>query len=370
VKTPLLFLLSSVLIFVGCSSAEKIGERKPDSLEAGQNVRVQNYLSQKIEFEKCDEPHRLYLERKMPLFSPEYLRGDTVQSPDKIPVQCIQVAQSLHEGTYAICDHENDKPKISLVKPCQTESYVNLIYNAYHDVMDCFNLDPKEMFYQIMIESGFHVNAINRTGFDSGLAQFTSLGIKRVESIVNNTQRILLESSRPSCQRISSVVGHFDVNGSDLKNRCVMIAFPANPYRSMMFAYLHTKLDTISLDDMLAGIPEIRDALTERIRRQLLYLSYNRGMTGLRNLLTGYVSGRNYFHQKITESDLDLGKNLTAVKSVLNTHPEKRSLLLKAKVVNLSFAEYAVINNVTYLSEMAAARDYVERYLGNSCGEF
>jgi hypothetical protein len=236
--------------------------------------------------------------------------------------------------------------------------------------MDCFNLDPKEMFYQIMIESGFHVNAINRTGFDSGLAQFTALGIKRVESIVNNTQRILLESSRPSCQRISSVVGHFDINGSALKNRCVMIAFPANPYRSMMFAYLHTKLDMMSLDEMLAGIPEIRDALTEKIRRQLLYLSYNRGMTGLKNLLNGYISGRNYFRQKITEADLDLGKNLTDVKNVLNSHPEKRSLLLKAKVVNLSFAEYAVIKNVTYLSEMAAARDYVERYLGNSCGEF
>lgn len=368
-KTLAINVLMASVIF-SCAQSPVSPSRMPDSVKPNADERVQNFLSQKIEFEKCEEPHRMYLERKMNLFSPEYLRGDTVQSSSKLPVQCIQLAQANHRGTYAVCEKEFDKPKISYVKPCRTEAYVNLTYNAYHDVMDCFNLDPREMFYQIMIESGFHPNAINRTGFDSGLAQFTGNGIKRVENVVNNTQRILLESSRPSCQRVASIVGHFDLNSSHFKNRCVMIAFPANPYRSMFFAYLHTRLDMISMEEYLVGVPEIQDALTDKIRRQFLYLSYNRGMTGFRNLLQGYIASRNYFGKKITEEDLDLGKNLTSAKMILNQEPEKRELLKRAKVVKLSFAEYAVINNAVYLSEMAAARDYVGRYLGNSCGEF
>jgi hypothetical protein len=369
VKTFAFSFCTSWLIF-GCAQSTVSPSRFPDSVKPNADERVQNFLSQKIEFEKCEQPHRLYLEKQMNLFSPEYLRGDTVQSPNKLPVQCIQVAQKNHYGAYAVCDKENDKPKISYVRPCRTEAYVNLTYNAYHDVMDCFNLDPREMFYQIMIESGFHPNAINRTGFDSGLAQFTGNGIKRVQNVVNNTQRVLLESSRPSCQRIASIVGHFDLNSASLSNRCVMIAFPANPYRSMFFAYLHTRLDMISMEEYLADVTEIQEALTDKIRRQFLYLSYNRGMTGFKTLLQGYINSRNYFRQKITESDLDLGKNLTRAKEIMNQEPEKRELLKRAKVLNLSFAEYAVINNVVYLSEMSAARDYVERYLGNSCGEF
>lgn len=368
-KRVAIFMTAASFI-LGCAQWTTSVERKPDSLQQNVDERVQRFLAQPVEFEKCEEPHRLYLEKKMNLFSPEYLRGDIVQSTNKLPIQCIQLAQRNHLGAYAICDKEYDKPKISYVRPCRTESYVNLTYNAYHDIMDCFNLDPRGMFYQIMIESGFHPNAINRTGFDSGLAQFTALGIKRVENVVNNTQRILLESSRPSCQRISSIVGHFDANSSGLSNRCVMIAFPHNPYRSMFFAYIHTRLDMQSIDGLLAEIPEIQEALTDKIRRQFLYLSYNRGMWGFKDLLKGYIASRNYFRQKITEDDLDLGRNLSRVRAILAEEPEKRALLQRAKVVNLSFAEYAVINNVVYLSEMAAARDYVERYLGNSCGEF
>jgi hypothetical protein len=237
--------------------------------------------------------------------------------------------------------------------------------------MDCFSIDPRSQFFQIMIESGFHINAINKSGFDSGMAQFTANGIKRVtaNNLVERTRRVLLESSRPSCQRISSVVGAFNADAFSVSKRCAMISLPKNPYRSMLFNYLHSMLDQLVLDGMVADFPALNSAYTEKIRRQFLFLSYNRGLTGLKRLLAGYVRSRNYFSYEITEDDLDLSKNLSRAKSILALDSEKRLQLQRSRVRNLSFAEYAVIHEAPYLSDMTDARDYVQRILGDSCGE-
>jgi hypothetical protein len=99
-------------------------------------------------------------------------------------------------------------------------------------------------------------------------------------------------------------------------------------------------------------------------------MSYNRGLTGVKRLVKGYINSRNYFEQAITEEMLDLNQNLSAVKKILKLEPEKRDILKKSNVRNLSFAEYAVIHGASYLSDMSAANDYVQQNLGNSCGEF
>lgn len=321
-------------------------------------------------FEYC-ETKRLYLEDDMEKMPAEYFEPHIHENMDSIPVKCIQFAQRNFSGHYGICAGQEDRPRISKLKPCMTRNYTMLSYNAYHDVMDCFNLNPRDFYLQIMIESGFHINAINRTGFDSGMSQFTANGIKKVtaNNMVERTRRILLESSRPSCQRVSSIVGNFNIDAFSVEKRCSMISLPKNPYRAMMFNYLHTLLDQIAIEELLSDLPEIQDALTDRIKRQFVYLAYNRGLTGLRNRVKGYIESRNYFSQAITENDLDLNKNLTGVKKILNLEPEKRDILKKAKVRNMSFAEYAVIHDATYVSDMSAASDYVERNLGNSCGD-
>ena len=128
-------------------------------------------------------------------------------------------------------------------------------------------------------------------------------------------------------------------------------------------------IDQILIEEALSDLTEIQSALSSKIKRQLVFLSYNRGLTGIRRLLKGYIESRNYFSYPISEADLDLNKNLSRVKSVLKLQPEKRELLKRSKVKNLSFAEYAVINGATYISDMAAAYDYVQQSLGNSCGE-
>lgn len=365
-KTAAIVVLS--LVLTSCAHKNLEVDRGPSSAVSTTN----NLISREVKYESCTAPHKFYIEEKMQAIPAEYFAIDRNSTQEKIPIQCIQLAQRSFVGHFAVCDNEEAKPKVSVVRPCMTEKYVNLSYNAYHDVMDCFNLDPREMYYQIMIESGFHINAINKTGFDSGISQFTANGIKRVtaNNLVERTRRVLFESSRASCQRISSIMGAFSIDAFSVKKRCSMIALPKNPYRAMMFSYLHTMLDRITLEEHLALMPEIYEALTDRIRRQLLYVSYNRGMTGLLRLLRGYIDSRQHFAHRITEEDLDLNKNLSRVKSILALEPEKRQILQKSKVRNLTFAEYAVINNAVYLSDMSAAREYVERYYGNVCGDF
>ena len=360
------------LLLTSCVHQSSNIIREPSAQNSNRDLNIDLTQLPKYQFEICTDRRNQYLESKLSQLPIEYLKIQQIEGDNRLPLQCVQLAQRSYVGHYALCNAEDEKPKVTVIKPCLSESYVSVVYNAYHDVMDCFNLDPKDMFFQIMIESGFHINAINKTGFDSGISQFTANGLKRISAnnLIERTRRLLLESSNPACQRISSVAGAFSVDSFSIKKRCSMIVLPKNPYRAMLFSYLHTMLDQISLNEKLAHMPELYDALTDRIRRQLLYLSYNRGMTGLLRLLQGYVQSRHYFSHLITEDDLDLNKNLSRVKNILALEPEKRRILQKSKIRNLSFAEYAVINNATYVSDMAAAQDYVERNLGISCGEF
>lgn len=321
-------------------------------------------------FEVCRSERKLYLEEDILRMPVEYTQDHSSEYTDFIPMKCIQFAQQNYHGSYAKCQDEESKPSSTSTRPCMTSSYVHLSYNAYHDVMDCFNLNPKEFYLQIMIESGFHINAFNKTGFDSGIAQFTGNGIKRVMSVIERTRRVLLESSRHSCQRIASIVGSFDITHFSVSNRCSMIALPKNPYRGMLFNYLHTMLDQLQMNEELANYPEIQEALTPRIRRQLVYLSYNRGMTGMKRLLSGYLDSRKKVDQVPTESDLDLNQNLQSAKKIMKLEPYKRDILKRARFKKLTFAEYAVIHGVTYVSNMVEAQDYVQRQIGDECSRF
>lgn len=327
--------------------------------------------SNRLSYEHCTAASRNYLQEAMSAMPEEYFKSHENEWTEKIPMRCVQVAQRNFSGHFASCANSNARPTTTALKPCMDQQYVTLTYNAYHDVMDCFNLNPKDSFLQIMIESGFHVNAINKTGFDSGITQFTANGIKRVmaNNLVERTRRVLLESSRPSCQRISSIVGHFNVDSFAVKNRCSMISLPENPYRAMVFNYLHTMLDQISIEQIVDDIPEIKIVMTDKIKRHLVYLAYNRGLTGVRRLLAGYLQSRKHVNHQIVSEDFELDRNLSDVKRILRLSPAKRQTLMTAKKIkNLSFAEYAVINKATYVSDMADASEYTKTILGDECG--
>ena len=365
------------LLLAQCVQKNKLVESPIERTISSQNtVLSQNSNLNRYAYEICHADRKLYLEDQLARLHSEYRMNNQSEWRQVIPLKCIQFAQRNFGGHFSRCEDENAKPQATVFRPCMTENYVQLVNNAYHDVMDCFNLDPKDYYLQIMIESGFHVNAFNKTGFDSGMAQFTGNGLRRVSTHnrIERTRRILLEHSSPSCQRIASIVGSFDITSFGIEKRCSMISLPKNPYKAMLFNYLHTMLDQIELknklDEELSSLSEFQNQFTEKIRRQLVLLAYNRGMTGIKRLLQGYINNRKKLNQIPTENDFDLSQNLSRAKKILFLEPEKRALLKKSKIKSLSFAEYAVINNATYVADIVQAQDYVRQYLSDECSRF
>ena len=365
-KTKFVFLFAAITFLLHCT-------HKPHSIitERNPSGQLSDIRPQRYAFEQCSSNSRNYLEDLILRMPEQYYRRHDEEWTQKISMSCFQFAQRNYSGGFALCANENAKPTTNAHRPCLTENYVTLSYNAYHDVMDCFNLDPKEYFLQIMIESGFHINAINKTGFDAGMAQFTANGIKKVlgNNQVARVRDHLFNSSRPSCSRISSIISDFDIESFAVENRCAMISIPQNPYRSMFFYYLHSLSDQIALQNMLQDMKELEPIMSAKLKKQLTYLAYNRGLTGTKRILLGYLQSRKLVNHDLVADDFDLEKNLTSIKKIFRLDPEKKEILRKTKKIkNLSFAEYAVIHGATYVSDMTAADQHVQRYLGNQCG--
>lgn len=346
-------------------------------VQKNKNVQSEKYENiprsiaseKKLEFPKCDNPKANYLEKQILKLPFEFLHPQENHWSKTIPLTCIQFAQKNFKGAFAYCGTEEDKPVVGAPKPCLSENYTKLVYNAYHDVKNCFNLDPKNSFLQIMIESGFHINAINRTGFDAGIGQFTKNGILRVmdRNIVSRTGRLLLESSNPACARISGAFRDIQKDAFKIEKRCSMMALPQNPYRSLVLHYLHTMRDQSDLKRLLSTRIEIEPILNDEILEHLVYMAYNRGIQGTLRLVDGYIKSRKAVGAAITSEDMNLWKNLSRARSILKEEPRKRQILKSAKIKNLTFAEYAMIHEQNYLGIMAEASEIVKARVGEGC---
>lgn len=358
----IIFLLCAMLTLIQCAHKSNEQSREPAAVTNTQK-RLPNY-------EICQQKSKMYIEDKILELPFDLLKNHNDDWDKSIPIQCIQFAQKNFRGDFAYCENENAKPKKGAPRPCLTENYTQLVYNAFHDVKNCFNLDPKNSFLQIMIESGFHINAFNKTGFDSGVAQFTKNGIHRVteRNLIDRTRKILLESSSPACQRIASTMGKLDLDSFSLEKRCSMIALPQNPYRGFLMHYLHTLRDQIFFkEQLIQKRPQLKDLLNYEMIEQLVYFAYNRGITGTLRLLDGYLDNRQKVGQVVTAEDLNLIANLSEIRSDLKRLPASREAIKKAKIKKMTFAQYAVLYDQNYLANISEARDFVRSRFGDQC---
>jgi hypothetical protein len=357
-------LIISLFFLIQC--VQKSPSREPSSLPS-EKIKKSTI---DLEFEYCHTKPKLYLEDQILRMPTDYYADHSGEWEKELPIQCIQFAQKNFKGSYAYCSHEDEKPKVGAARPCLSENYTRLVHNAYHDVKDCFNLDPRDSFLQIMIESGFHINAINKTGFDAGVSQFTKNGLLRVaeRDLIEKTRRVLLESNNPSCQRIASIVGKLDVDAFSVAKRCSMISLPENPYRGFLLHHLHAMRDQIFFKQELAKIrPEMESILTPSMIEQFVYFAYNRGIQGTLRLIDGYYKNRKAAGQTVKSSDFKMWQNLALMRSTMRREPAMREQLNKSKIKNLTFLEYAILQNQPYMANMAEARSMVRRHLQNRC---
>lgn len=326
-------------------------------------------VNEKATFQTCNSENKNYFQKNLLSLHPTFTKRNEQDWKRKIPIQCIQVAMEQFSGSYATCADGKLESK-GVRRPCLSEEYVNFVYNAYHDVKDCFSLDPKRSFLQIFVESGFHINAYNRSGKDAGIGQFTKAGIDRVgHSLVNRVYQVISESSNPSCERIASLMGSLAPDSSAVKNRCSVLTIPENPYRSLVMHYLHTLKDQQVLKDEIQKIdPEFVDLIDIEIAGQLSFLPYNRGIDLTMDLLKEYFELRKKAGQTVTRDDLNLMQNLSDARRIMKEEPRKRQILEKAMdeglLKKMSFAEFLVIKKQDYMSMISEARDYMNTRIG------
>ena len=345
--------------------------REPQSVKSKQpaSVGAVTEINAKATFQSCTAPSKNYFQKKLLSLNPTFTIRNEQQWTKKIPIQCIQVAMEQFPGHYATCTN-GARQSEGVKRPCLTEEYVNFVYNAYHDVKDCFNLDPKRSFLQIYVESGFHINAFNRGGNDAGIGQFTKAGIDHVgHSLINRVHQLVSESSNPSCERIASLMGSLAPDASEIKNRCSMLTVPENPYRSLVMHYLHTIKDQQVLKEELLKVdPEYADLIDVEIAGQLTYLPYNRGVNLTVDLLKEYLRLRKLAGQAVLKEDLNLMQNLSDARKIMREEPRKRkileNLMLEGRLKKLTFAEFLVIRRQDYMSMISEARDYMNTRIG------
>jgi len=367
--TFLLLLMMSVFLIQCVHRDSNFDNQNKSSIDQSREPTASKYkLLPEPRYQTCESDKKNYLEDQIQQLSQNLFINHDDDWDKKIPIQCIYFAQFNFKGSFATCESEYSKPKIGALKPCLTENYTRLVYNAYHDVKDCFGLDPKSSFLQIMIESGFHINAINKSGFDAGASQFTKNGIKHVMPLIQKTRQILLESSKPSCSRIASSIGQLSPDAAEIKHRCSMIALPKNPYRSFLMHYLHEVKDQLYLKSQLAiRFPQLKVILSDQQIEELMYFTYNRGVEGTLRLIKGYLYNRKVMGAEVKSEDFILWQNLADIRAFLKKNPDVKRNINRYKFKKLTFAEYALIQNQTYMANMTEARDLVRSYYGNSC---
>jgi hypothetical protein len=157
----------------------------------------------------------------------------------------------LGRSNLAICSKAVGGVTRGGAKPCVTENLVNTTYNAYVDVMDCLNINPKFLFPKISQESGFLINAFG-AGRDGGIGQFTQAAIEETNKVYDDylKQMEIAAYSKASCARIMQYKSLLKKANHSSAQRCSMIGVPENPLRNIVYVGVFNRMQM----DRFSGI--------------------------------------------------------------------------------------------------------------------
>lgn len=337
------------------------------------------------------------------------LREERAEST-ALPRQCLTYtmnATKFAPNNYAKCPGGlKSLPERNGNKPCVSQNLVNVTYNSYIDVLQCFGLNPKNIMPKLFNESGFTINtlggSISNPGFDAGVAQFTITGIQ----IVNAEYEAYIEeikqnaASNPACARVVQNINLL-AKASELKaDRCEFIYPVENPFRSFVYSAIlnkinykemKTRIEAAKIESRIKqlGFQNINiDNLTEA----LALAAYNAGLNPPYNALVSFVEGREKAGLRMSARDFDFYTTANATdidgteKDVLSIArsfvlapfvtpktlagkelKKKRTKLLQQKIdssYRLTFAEHLIYHQ-TNLSEIGGTINEEFRVLGS-----
>ena len=206
-------------------------------------------------------------------------------------------------------------------KPCVSKNLVNITYNSYIDVLDCFGLDPRNITAKLFNESGFTVNTLGK-GFDAGVAQFTVTGIDIVnaeyDTYIAEMQRDA--ATKPSCARVAKHLNLLAKASSVKADRCEFIYPVQNPLRSFVYSAIlnkinykemKTRIQNANLENRIKQLG-FTNVNIENLTEALAMAAYNAGLNPPFDALLLYVEKREQEHMRISASDFDFYATRTA----------------------------------------------------------
>ncbi|MFN8847819.1 MAG: hypothetical protein ACK5V3_12800 [Bdellovibrionales bacterium] len=348
------------------SSAFIFGRRSDPKIDLMKCKSCSTPLSEEnwVQLEKIDKcsPQRRFLQNDILSLDNEFItkRENEVH---QFPLACIVHAQrtftfrtrakpddetpkawsglDVPGRAYGQCATPESEPVRGSYMPCVTSEYAYSVYNAFHDTVDCFDINGRKLLPKLWNESGFHINTLGG-GMDAGVGQLTRSAIEEVLSkpYVNDERTALevfkqqaLNSSKLSCQRLVRQEAAWQAVNPDVSQRCSIMTTPQNPIRNVVYLGVFYKLNERVVESRINStkMKEKVEALglenpdMEYFKDAIVTLSFNMGRGSAFSIVDSYLKSRMVNNEKLTAKDLDFLNNSIEEVRALRREPKEET---------------------------------------------
>jgi hypothetical protein len=235
--------------------------------------------------------------------------------------------------SFGQCSTEEAEPVRGAYMPCVTSEYAYSVYNAFHDMADCFDINGRKLLPKLWNESGFHINTLGG-GMDAGVGQLTRSAIEEVLSkpYVNDDRTALdvfkqqaMNSSKFSCQRLVRHEAAWQAVNPDVTQRCSIMTTPNNPIRNVVYLGVFYKLNErvvvsrMNSTKMKEKLEELglQNPNMEYFQDAIVTLAFNMGRGSAFSIVESYLKSRLANQEKLQAKDLDfLNSSLEEVRAI------------------------------------------------------
>lgn len=281
-------------------------------------------------------------------YAPEFLE---VREPKtSIPIECIAASMdtfyswttSLKQeraqrgassiGHYVYCTADSSQQIIKKHQPpCKTNAYLLSTRNIYEDVLNCFEISPKEMLPIIAVESGFHINPVSLIEADIGIGQLTPMAIEDVGGLWNETLDEIKNNKNTSCQRILPLINDLPAVSENRNALCELTDAPINPARSLVYKIMLHRRNFQYIDQLfrensiLARLNTLSqfswdEGNIKELEQILAVLAYNAGAQPAVEMLIRFLNDKDLSLKEI-QNQMDNIQN-----EIVNLHLQAKDL--------------------------------------------
>lgn len=221
-------------------------------------------------------------------------------------------------SNYANCSQTTGVAQSPAHKPCVTPRLAHLTYNAYKDVMECLDLDPKKFMAKIDFESGFFLNAYG-TDREGGIGQLTRPAIAEVNTYFDQYFAEIEKAAgtKTSCANLLQHKKYLTKAPASNDQRCSMMALPDNPIKNILYMALFNRIniDQIALHFKNYKIKEkleslgIKNPQISEFVDITSMLGYNSGALTAVKILSTYLDKRIENKLPLTIEDFNFSAN-------------------------------------------------------------